>query len=111
VTRRWQDFERGAADGQGSTASEKELIPMALGVLNNLSAIYAENNLNNTNNQPADGAAAVVVGVAHQLRSGRRGRPFAGERAGGELGGADAVETNATEGVGCCRWPMALCRR
>ena len=61
---------------------------MALGVLNNLSAIYAENNLNNTNNSLQTVSAAVVVGFAHQLRRGRRRRPLAGERPGGELGGA-----------------------
>ena len=41
--------------------------------------------------QLADGSAAVVVGVEDQLRSGRRRGPFAGERAGGQLSGPDAV--------------------
>ena len=40
---------------------------MALGVLNNLSAIYAENNLNNTNNS--------LQTVLQQLSSGRRSTP------------------------------------
>ena len=73
---------------------------MALGVLNNLSAIYAENNLNNTNSQLADGAAAVVVGF--KINSG------ADDAAGLSLvNGLEANSTaltqsgtNATEGVG-----------
>jgi len=40
---------------------------MALGVLNNLSAIYAENNLNNTNNS--------LQTVLQQLSSGSRSTP------------------------------------
>jgi flagellin len=82
------------------TASEKELIPMALGVLNNLSAIYAENNLNNTNNS--------LQTVLEQLSSGSRINSGADDAAGLSLvNGLSAnsaalmqSETNATEGVG-----------
>ncbi len=82
------------------TASEKELIPMALGVLNNLSAIYAENNLNNTN--------ASLQTVLQQLSSGSRINSGADDAAGlslvNGLGANSAAlmqsETNATEGVG-----------
>jgi len=73
---------------------------MALGVLNNLSAIYAENNLNNTNNS--------LQGVLQQLSSGSRINSGADDAAGLSLVnglGANAAaltqsETNATEGVG-----------
>ena len=41
---------------------------MSLGVLNNLNAIYAENNLNNIKQQPVEGAAAVVFRFQNQLR-------------------------------------------
>src|ERR1700722_11945961 len=41
--------------------------------------------------QPADGIAATVVRVQDQLRSRRCSRPFAGERAGGEPDGIDAI--------------------
>jgi flagellin len=82
------------------TASEKELSPMALGVLNNLSAIYAENNLNNTNNS--------LQTVLQQLSSGSRINSGADDAAGlslvNGLGANSAAltqsETNATEGVG-----------
>src|SRR5580704_8510525 len=81
-------------------AFEKELIPMALGVLNNLSAIYAENNLNNTNNS--------LQTVLEQLSSGSRINSGADDAAGLSLvNGLEAnsvalmqSETNATEGVG-----------
>jgi flagellin len=73
---------------------------MALGVLNNLSAIYAENNLNNTNNS--------LQMVLQQLSSGSRINSGADDAAGlslvnGLAANASALtqsETNATEGVG-----------
>jgi flagellin len=73
---------------------------MALGVLNNLSAIYAESNLNNTN--------ASLQTVLRQLSSGSRINSGADDAAGLSLvNGLEAnstalmqSETNATEGVG-----------
>ena len=73
---------------------------MALGVLNNLSAIYAENNLNNTSNS--------LQKVLQQLSSGSRINSGADDAAGLSLvNGLQAnqsalmqSETNATEGVG-----------
>jgi flagellin len=73
---------------------------MALGVLNNLSAIYAENNLNNTNNS--------LQTVLQQLSSGSKINSGADDAAGLSLvNGLQAnsaalmqSETNATEGVG-----------
>ena len=73
---------------------------MALGVLNNLSAIYAENNLNNTNNN--------LQKVLQQLSSGSRINSGADDAAGLSLvNGLQANSkaltqsaTNATEGVG-----------
>jgi flagellin len=73
---------------------------MALGVLNNLSAIYAENNLNNTNNS--------LQKVLQQLSSGSRINSGADDAAGLSLvNGLQANSkaltqsaTNATEGVG-----------
>ena len=73
---------------------------MALGVLNNLSAIYAENNLNNTN--------ASLQTVLQQLSSGSKINSGADDAAGLSLvNGLQAnstaltqSETNATEGVG-----------
>ena len=73
---------------------------MALGVLNNLSAIYAENNLNNTN--------ASLQTVLQQLSSGSRINSGADDAAGLSLvNGLEAnsvaltqSKTNATEGVG-----------
>jgi flagellin len=73
---------------------------MALGVLNNLSAMYAENNLNNTNNS--------LQKVLQQLSSGSRINSGADDSAGLSLvNGLQAnstaltqSETNATEGVG-----------
>jgi flagellin len=73
---------------------------MALGVLNNLSAIYAENNLNNTNNS--------LQTVLQQLSSGSRINSGADDSAGLSLvNGLQANQTaltqsktNATEGVG-----------
>ncbi len=73
---------------------------MSLGVLNNLSAIYAENNLNNTNSS--------LQTVLEQLSSGSRINSGADDAAGLSLvNGLEAnqtaltqSETNATEGVG-----------
>jgi flagellin len=73
---------------------------MALGVLNNLSAIYAENNLNNTNNS--------LQTVLQQLSSGSKINSGADDAAGLSLiNGLEANSTaltqsttNATEGVG-----------
>lgn len=73
---------------------------MALGVLNNLSAIYAENNLNNTN--------ASLQTVLQQLSSGSRINSGADDAAGLSLVNGLAAnstalaqsETNSTEGVG-----------
>ena len=73
---------------------------MALGVLNNLSAIYAENNLNNTN--------VSLQTVLQQLSSGSRINSGADDAAGLSLVNGLAAnsaaltqsETNATEGVG-----------
>jgi flagellin len=73
---------------------------MALGVLNNLSAIYAENNLNNTN--------ASLQTVLEQLSSGSRINSGADDAAGLSLvNGLEANSvaltqsgTNATEGAG-----------
>jgi flagellin len=73
---------------------------MALGVLNNLSAIYAGNNLNNTNNS--------LQNVLRQLSSGSRINSGADDAAGLSLvNGLQAntralsqSATNATEGVG-----------
>ena len=92
--------ERRSGGGPSSKASKKELNPMALGVLNNLSAIYAENNLNNTNSS--------LQTVLQQLSSGSRINSGADDAAGLSLvNGLEAnssaltqSETNATEGVG-----------
>jgi flagellin len=73
---------------------------MALGVLNNLSAVYAENNLNNTN--------ASLQTVLQQLSSGSRINSGADDAAGLSLVSGLAAnsaaltqsETNSTEGVG-----------
>ncbi|MGC9224551.1 MAG: flagellin [Terracidiphilus sp.] len=73
---------------------------MPLGVLNNLSAIYAENNLNNTNNS--------LQTVLQQLSSGSRINSGADDAAGLSLVNGLAANsaaltqstTNATEGVG-----------
>jgi len=73
---------------------------MALGVLNNLSAMYAENSLNNTN--------ASLQTVLQQLSSGSRINSGADDAAGlslvnGLQANSSALlqsETNATEGVG-----------
>jgi len=74
--------------------------PMSLGVLNNLSAVYAENNLNNTSNS--------LSTVLQQLSSGSKINSGADDAAGLSLvNGLQAnqqalmqSQTNATEGVG-----------
>jgi len=88
------------ATGQGVLAKHEKEYPMALGVLNNLSAIYAENNLNNTSNS--------LQTVLQQLSSGSKINSGADDAAGLSLvNGLQAnstalsqSETNATEGVG-----------
>src|ERR1035438_5393923 len=73
---------------------------MSLGVLNNISAVYAENNLNNTNNS--------LSTVLQQLSSGSKINSGADDAAGLSLvNGLQAnrqalmqSQTNATEGVG-----------
>jgi flagellin len=80
-------------------ASNKE-IPMSLGVLNNLSAVYAENNLSNTNSS--------LSKTLQQLSSGSKINSGADDAAGLSLvDGLQAnqqaltqSQTNATEGVG-----------
>src|ERR1039458_7228463 len=90
-----------APAGKGANQGIREGVdPMALGVLNNLSAIYAENNLNNTN--------ASLQTVLQQLSSGSRINSGADDAAGLSLvNGLQANSkalaqsaTNATEGVG-----------
>jgi len=87
--------------GQGRTNGiGKGVISMALGVLNNLSAIYAENNLNNTNSS--------LQTVLQQLSSGSKINSGADDAAGLSLVNGLAANsaaltqsgTNATEGVG-----------
>jgi flagellin len=86
-------------DGPQITASNKES-PMSLGVLNNLSAMYAENNLNNTSNS--------LNMVLQQLSSGSRINSGADDAAGLSLvNGLEAnstalsqSQTNSQEGVG-----------
>jgi flagellin len=91
----------GALSGQGPQihASNKEN-PMSLGVLNNINAVYAENNLNNTSNS--------LSKVLNQLSSGSKINSGADDAAGLSLvNGLSANSaaltqstTNATEGVG-----------
>ena len=84
---------------------------MALGVLNNLSAIYAENNLNNTNNS--------LQTVLQQLSSGSRINSGADDAAGLSLVNGLAANSAALtqsrptqpKAWDCCRWPTARCRR
>jgi flagellin len=101
LQKNWRPPEEGIKQrGRDSKASKKELNPMALGVLNNLSAIYAENNLNNTNNS--------LQTVLQQLSSGSRINSGADDAAGLSLVNGLAANsaaltqsgTNATEGVG-----------
>jgi flagellin len=93
----------GSEKGRGlgwAAEHEKELSPMALGVLNNLSAVYAENNLNKTNSS--------LQTVLQQLSSGSRINSGADDAAGLSLVNGLAANsaalsqsaTNATEGVG-----------
>ena len=84
---------------------------MALGVLNNLSAIYAENNLNNTNSS--------LQTVLQQLSSGSKINSGADDAAGLSLvNGLEANQTALTQSETtrrkawvCCRWPMVLFRK
>ena len=64
---------------------------MPLGVLNNISAVYAENNLNKTQSSLQNVLNAIVFGVEDQLRRGRSGRSVDCERPCGELRGSFAV--------------------
>ena len=74
---------------------------MSLGVLNNLSAVYAENSLNNTNNSLSKTLQQLSSGSQDQLRRGRRSRAFTGQTVCGANQQALAQsQTNATEGVG-----------
>jgi flagellin len=85
---------------ESSKSIQEGFESMALGVLNNLSAIYAENNLNNTSNS--------LQAVLQQLSSGSRINSGADDAAGLSLvNGLEAnsmalsqSETNSTEGVG-----------
>ena len=79
---------------------------MSLGVLNNLSAVYAENNLNNTNNSLTNRAAAVVLRLEDQLRRRRRSRPFAGQWPPGQPDGANPIGNQCRRR----RRPSAGCR-
>ena len=84
---------------------------MSLGVLNNLSAVYAENNLNNTSNS--------LNTVLQQLSSGSKINSGADDAAGLSLvNGLQANQTALTQSrpthrkaSAFCRWPMALSRR
>ena len=81
---------------------------MALGVLNNLSAIYAENNLNNTNSS--------LQTVLQQLSSGSKINSGADDAAGLSLVNGLAANSAALtqsrpmrrRAWVCCRWPTAL---
>jgi flagellin len=85
---------------KAQTGISEGALPMALGVLNNLSAIYAENNLNNTSNS--------LQSVLQQLSSGSKINSGADDSAGlslvnGLAANSQALtqsKTNATEGVG-----------
>jgi flagellin len=103
-TKMWAPW-RGASEIQSAGRGEQHRIQegattMALGVLNNLSAMYAENSLNNTN--------ASLQTVLQQLSSGSRINSGADDAAGlslvnGLQANSSALlqsETNATEGVG-----------
>ena len=84
---------------------------MSLGVLNNIAAIYAENNLNST-----QGSLQTVL---EQLSSGSRINSGADDAAGLSLAdglGANSAALNqsalnASRAWACCRSPMAPCRR
>ena len=85
--------------GPQITASHKEN-PMSLGVLNNLSAVYAENNLNSTNNS--------LSKTLQQLSSGSKINSGADDAAGLSLvdglqanqSALSQSETNTSEGTG-----------
>ena len=85
---------------------------MSLGVLNNLSAMYAENNLNNTNNS--------LSKTLQQLSSGSKINSGADDAAGLSL--VNGLQANADRPVpvadqrhrkawACCKWPTALSRK
>ena len=84
---------------------------MSLGVLNNISAMYAENNLNNTTNS--------LNTVLQQLSSGSKINSGADDAAGLSL--VDGLQANSQPWPSrkptpkkawvCCRWPMALSRK
>jgi len=74
--------------------------PMSLGVLNNLSAIYAENNLNNTSSSLNTVLQQLSSGSKIKLRRGRCSRPFAGRWPARKLHGPCPVPDHASEGVG-----------
>ena len=84
---------------------------MALGVLNNLSAIYAENNLNNTNNS--------LQTVLQQLSSGSRSTPAPMMQRAFRWSTASRPTPQALtqsqptppKAWACCRWPTALSRK
>ena len=73
ANRRQQRTAGATGAGPQITASNKEN-PMSLGVLNNLSAVYEENNLNNTNNS--------LTTVLQQLSSGSKINSGADDAAG-----------------------------
>jgi flagellin len=89
----------GAHSEQGRKSTHHKENPMSLGVLNNLSAIYAENNLNNSNNS--------LSKTLQQLSSGSKINGGADDAAGLSLvNGLQAnqtaltqSQTNASEGV------------
>ncbi len=85
---------------------------MSLGVLNNLSAVYAENNLSNTNNS--------LSKTLQQLSSGSKINSGADDAAGlslvdglqaNQIGAHTVAEPTLRKASVCCRSPMALCRR
>src|ERR1035437_8032731 len=90
----------GALQGQSVIQRIHKEYPMSLGVLNNINAIYAENNLNNTSNS--------LSTVLQQLSSGSKINSGADDAAGlslvnGLQANATALsqsKTNSTEGVG-----------
>ena len=85
---------------------------MSLGVLNNIAAIYAQNNLNQTQNS--------LQNVLQQLSSGSRINSGADDAAGLAAGRRPSCKRSGAEPVlaerdrpalACCRPPMARCRR
>ena len=84
---------------------------MSLGVLNNLSAMYAASNLNNTQNS--------LSKTLQQLSSGSKINSGADDAAGLSL--VDGLQANATALAqsqitprrvwACCKWPTGLSRK